>query len=366
MKKIFIILTACILICLLVSSCQNAAPTAETQRETTDASTQAATETPTVEDTVAETQAKTQEETEAETEIEIAPVTEMETEEETVYIPADSERTVYVDLSESGIERHMTSSFAFDMQSEGDLFSIPKAQRVDKTNIPDLKVATSDGEQSFSYHYSMANDDAAEMIQRFIVYDCYKSNSGDAEYHIREDGKLEYYTAGALPLDGERATVTREQTLEIAKAFVLSWYGAEFPLDEYEATVKRIKDKEGVTPKRVVYFEKTFYGYDVGDRCEVHINTDGQVSMFVSYYFGIGEYLSHIKDEQVKNSESFLDYAISAANCTPHSSTIDMQLGRDGELYFVMCATGWTYNEMGMIDENSCQLGLVFSTPVIP
>ena len=59
-------------------------------------------------------------------------------------------------------------------------------------------------------------------------------------------------------------------------------------------------------------------------------------------------------------------YVADDCGTDPIEDTIEIKIGNDGKLYMYVSALTWTYNDMGMLDEDSYQISVDFCTCVNP
>jgi len=335
MKKFF-----CLLVIFLFATMLFSCTAPINEAETTDTAAPAETTAPDA--TVAtETSAATEpQETETEAETEAA------TTETIVANPYPD--TVYVQLSSEDIDtftKSLGGNLPFELKSSSFITETERFTQTVKENQPDKTFALFGIEHNVKYQHSMVSSTNPNAS-----YDVYKD--GSTTYRIFENGLLQGYNCQEL-LKGTSKTPQDEETArQIAANFVETYY-SEYDFSEYTVSTYQSTGHASSSQSTLVKYIKRTHGYFIGDKLEIHINSDGIITVVHAESLGCSSALSNISEQQLEIAREQLINSIITAARSPLDTHGQLLLGSDGSIYMYMYGTGWTFNDEGMIDENS-------------
>jgi len=370
---IFMVVILGVLLSAMLASCDTTPQTSGDENTQTQAlqESDAATQ-----NEIDETQMETTLETEIETELqtEIFQETNVETEKETdeattaqltVEIPY-SQRILYVGLTSKEIaDRNMRVPKNLNIQP---VKIFEALQEVKKEDVGDKQIQQGDQTYQVSYQYTRTTGVSTRITDKFINYDVYSTADGRETYIFNADGMLKRYRSTGRGRGESLEAVSEDEAIKIARQFLTTWYADAINFEEYVFRVIVFTPSDQSSPPITdVYVVKPLgKKYGVSDRCQITINSDGKIIEVDAENLGARSYFSDITDAQYQSAEEFLMYAASACGRTPNESTLHLTIGHDGKLYMCIEALGWTYNDDGMLDENSMQVVESFYTCVNP
>ena len=332
------ILIICMCCIFLLTACQNTSPATgnDTAADNT-SSTENTTTTPT----------QTEQQTILETEASTTPA-------------VTNPRVVYVSVRPEYMHRYNIDSYeGCEYKSAVELVQETLYTQSVKENVPDIQIQDAGKTITLQYKSTNTKDVDNEMIRYYGTTDTYVSSKTSAAYSFYTDGKLESFRNRQLSIGKSNTPLKKEDAIAIAKEFLLEWY-SEIPWDEYSFSAYTTQTGSIVT------FQKRLLNYNSIEACSLWINTDGVVFEFSSTRLGICDYFKDITAEQIAQAETDLKKAINATAMSVAPVQPTLSIRDDGKLYLTMYADTWTYNDMGMLDEDSYQISVDFCTCVNP
>ncbi len=373
---IFMVVILGVLLSAMLASCETTPQTSADKTSQTTASQESDAATmPATQNEIDETQMETTLETEIETELQTEGLqeTNVETEKETdeattaqltVEIPY-SQRILYVGLtSEEIADRNMRVPENLNVQP---VKIFEALQEVKKEDVGDKQIQQGDQTYQVSYQYTRTTGVSTKITDKFINYDVYQVENSRVTYFFYADGTLKRFIIRDNFRGESNQAISEEDAIAIATEILMEWYGSLVNLDDYAVWADVfVPDGASSKPTTTVTFSRGVLGYDVQDRCQIILNSDGEIIDFISKNFAAGYYFEDVAVEQVESAKDFLMSASSACGRTPNESTLRLTIGHDGKLYMCIEALGWTYNDDGMLDENSMRVVESFYTCVNP
>ena len=96
------------------------------------------------------------------------------------------------------------------------------------------------------------------------------------------------------------------------------------------------------------------------------INSDGVISSVTTDNLGLCDRYANVTDTHIAEAREQLINSIAYVGFLPINFEEHIALGSDGNLYMYMNGRGWTFNEQGMIDENSQEITVTYYVRLNP
>ncbi len=378
---IFMIAILGVLLSAMLASCDTTPQTSGDENTQTQASQESDVATmPATQNEIDETQMETISETEIETElqteglqetnVETTVETEQETMEETqgetenidLKIPNDDERVVYVSLNSENMGS-IGWTLPAELKSSELLPSSIPTQTIQKENMPSKNFTERNETFTLSYENTTVKDADNEIVAYYGTYDSYRLKQSGVSCSYYSDGRLKKYRNRAVENVESENSISSKEAIEIAKAYILEWWDADFDFEAYTITTSGYH----LTGRPIisVSFIRKLHGYTVEDHCAVRINSNGEVFLFDGGKFGICEYLEDVTPEMLEAAANFLERTLHSVGFGEGITQGRLELRDDGKIYMEMGGLGWTY-ENGMITENSVRTSIIVYTCVNP
>lgn len=287
-------------------------------------------------------------ETEATTEIETEPTTIEE-----IHIP-DFPDTVYIQLTSEEIAdraKTVNTSDRFELK-EGFFITEPVAfNQVVEENRPELDFFVSDMTYEVQYTYSMIS--TAKQHPSYYVY---TDTTENVVFKISQDNiLLEYYNSD-IHYGTSNIPVANDRASQIADTFISTYY-PDVNIEAFTVSVHSFTGDSINSPYTVIQYDRKLYGYTIGETIEIAVNSDGQISSVITQNLGKCDLYPNFTDEQLnKFREQLINSIVYAAKLPVDNHGEHLMIGSDGNLYMYMDGTGWTFNDEGMIDDNSVKV----------
>lgn len=270
---------------------------------------------------------------------------EKETAEEIVTNPYPD--TVYVHLSSEDIDSYTQSlgyDLPFNLVSGVFILESTEYSKIVLEDQSEKNFSISGTVHSLRYCYSMVPSKEHDSS-----YDVYMD--GETRYSIFEDGSIHSYTCPSLHKGTSQTPISDEMAKEIA-AECIEVYFPSHDFDDYSVSILKLTGDVTSSHATIVKYIKRTHGYFLGDMLEIDINSDGVITCIIAEDLGCSAAYSNLTEDQIAIAREQLLNSIIASARTPIGSERIM-IGSDGNLYMYMDGRGWTFNDHGMIDDNS-------------
>lgn len=286
-----------------------------------------------------------------------------------VAIIPDSERVLYVSMSTEDLSNNQLNiSSSLNVQSIT-VIDMPLKNEV-KENISSKQIKVGKKAEEFVYQHSYTSEISSDIVDRFISYDHFSRKDGRQRYAFHADGTLNFMSMLDHNYGESKEALPEETAIQLAKNFLTEWYGGIINIDDYHFSVSHFISSNPSPRSTPITFVNVYHGnscsYDLPDNCRFMINSDGMIIDFDSKYLGSSYYFTDVTEEHYAAAREYLINAADDCGADPDIDSVTTKLGNDGKLYMYLSAITWTYDDMGMLTEDSHQIEINFCTCVNP
>jgi hypothetical protein len=268
--------------------------------------------------------------------------------------------TVYMFLSSEDIDSYMQSlgrDLPFNLVSGHFISKNIEYSQIILEDQSDKTFSLSGTIHSLRYCYSMI-----PSTEHYASYDVYMD--GETRYSVYKDGSIHSYTCPSLHKGSSQTPISDEKAKEIAAEFVAAYF-PNHDFDDYTVSILKLTGDVTSSHATIVKYIKRTHGYFLGDKLQIDINSDGIITCISAEKLGCSAAYSYLTEKQIEIAREQLLNSIIESARTPVGSE-NIMIGSDGNLYMYMNGKGWTFNDRGMIDENSKEVTEIYYVRLNP
>lgn len=292
-------------------------------------------------------------------------VTQLSTEENTLET-IDTEvypNTVYAHLSSEDVDTHINSldiELPFNLVSGLFIAEAVEYSMITETNKADKAFSVADMDYSLPYDHSLLSS-----VSHAPSYDVYTDESERISCKVAHDGTLLQFYNSNLYRGSSQTGISDENARLIADAFIAENYPS-IDIGAYTVTVQTSPGDSIQTTFTMIVYHRVFHEYTINESIMIVINSDGKISSVTTDNLGVCDRYGIITDTRIAELREQLINSIICVGHHPINFKECVMLGSDGNLYMYMLANGWTFNEQGMIDENSQEITVTYYVRLDP
>ena len=271
--------------------------------------------------------------------------------------------TVFAYLSSEDVDTYVQSlgkELPFDLISglfitETIVYSIVK-----ESNMPSITFSVADTEYTLPYDHSIL-----PSVGHASSYDVYKDETGKIGFEVTRDGTLLQFYNSNLYRGNSQTRLSDENARQIADTFVSKNYSS-IDMEVYTVTIQTIPGDSSNTPLTIILYNRELHEYSINESIMIVINSDGVISSVTTDNLGLCDRYANVTDTHIAEAREQLINSIAYVGFLPINFEEHIALGSDGNLYMYMNGRGWTFNEQGMIDENSQEITVTYYVRLNP
>lgn len=265
--------------------------------------------------------------------------------------------TVYAHLSSEDVDTHIESldkELPFDLVSGLFIAETVEYSMITETNKADKAFSVADMDYSLPYDHSLLSS-----ASHAPSYDVYTDESERISCKVAHDGTLLQFYNSNLYRGSSQTGISDENARLIADAFVTENYPS-IDIEAYTVTVQTSPGDSVQPTFTMIVYHRVFHEYTINESIMIVINSDGKISSVTTDNLGVCDRYGNITDTRIAELREQLINSIVYVGLLPINFKEHITLGSDGNLYMYMLANGWTFNEQGMIDENSQEITVTY------
>ena len=264
---------------------------------------------------------------------------------------------VYAHLSSEDVDTHIESldkELPFDLVSGLFITNTIEYSVITETNKADKAFSIADMDYTLPYDHSLLSS-----VSHAPSYDVYTDESERISCKVAHDGTLLQFYNSNLHRGSSQTGISDENARLIADAFVTENYPS-IDIEAYTVTVQTSPGDYVQSTFTMIVYHRVFHEYTINESIMIVINSDGKISSVTTDNFGVCDRYGKITDTRIAELREQLINSIVYVGLLPINSKEHITLGSDGNLYMYMHANGRTFNEQGMIDENSQEIWVTY------